>query len=136
MAVTDIKDGETVLARHITAEEWGSGLKFFSPDEDFIQVGMWGYDDDKTIEPHAHNVIERNVNVTQESLYIRKGSVTCHIYDLELNHVQDVVASEGDILILLTGGHGYSVNENGTQVLEVKNGPYVGTEDRKRFLNT
>ena len=32
------------------------------------------------------------------------------------------------------GGNGYDIMEDGTQVLEVKNGPYVGAEaDRKRF---
>ena len=44
------------------------------------------------------------------------------------------MASEGDILILLTGGHGYEILTEGTQVLEVKNGPYVGAEaDRRRL---
>ena len=35
---------------------------------------------------------------------------------------------------MLRGAHGYDILENGTQVLEVKNGPYVGAElDRKRI---
>ena len=43
-------------------------------------------------------------------------------------------ASEGDVVILLRGGHGYDIIEDGTQVLEIKNGPYLGAEvDRRRI---
>ena len=136
MAIHDVKDGDVVLARHITAEEWGDGLKFFSADEEFIQVGIWGYDDDKSIQPHAHNEVERTVAWTQEALYVRSGAVRCHVYDLTLDHVTDLDARAGDILVLLRGGHGYTVLEPGTQVLEIKNGPYVGADrDRFRFQN-
>jgi hypothetical protein len=35
---------------------------------------------------------------------------------------------------LLRGGHGYEILEDGTQVLEVKNGPYLGPDvDRRRL---
>jgi hypothetical protein len=45
-----------------------------------------------------------------------------------------MIVDEGDILILLQGGHGYEILEDGTQVLEVKNGPYIGADlDRRRF---
>ena len=50
------------------------------------------------------------------------------------NFVEKLIAKEGDTLILLRGGHGYKVLEDGTQVLEIKNGPYVGAEkDRRRI---
>ena len=44
MSVYEVKDGDTVLARHVTSDEWTQGLKFFSGDGDFVQVGVWGYD--------------------------------------------------------------------------------------------
>ena len=37
-----VKDG-IVLARHITAEDIKPGLNFFSQDNEFIQVGVWGH---------------------------------------------------------------------------------------------
>src|SRR5688572_26066333 len=44
MSVIEIKDGELVLARHIPAEAaWKDGLSFFSSDNEYIQVGLWGY---------------------------------------------------------------------------------------------
>ena len=135
MAINEIKDGEVVLARHITAEEWEkNGLTFYSKDEEFIQVGTWSYDKGKELLAHTHNKIDRKINITQETLYIRKGSLRARIYNLNLKLVAEWIGKEGDIMILMQGGHGYDVLEDGTQVLEVKNGPYVGaTSDRVRF---
>jgi len=48
--------------------------------------------------------------------------------------VEELTVKQGDTLILLNSGHGYEILEDGTQVLEIKNGPYLGAErDRRRF---
>ncbi len=135
MAVNEIKDGDVILARHVTAQEWEKGgLNFYSEDNEFIQVGTWGYDSGKELLAHTHNNVERTVNITQETLYIRRGRIKARIYNLKLELVAEWEAGEGDIMILMQGGHGYDILEDGTQVLEVKNGPYVGAQaDRVRF---
>jgi hypothetical protein len=134
MAVHDIKDGGLLLARHVTAEEWGKEpIKFFSSDDEFNQVGMWAYDADKRILAHTHNDIDRVVTRTHETLYVRKGRVAVRIYNEARELVTTLEAGEGDILTLMSGGHGYTILEDGTQVLEVKNGPYVGLQDRVRI---
>lgn len=135
MAVTEIKQGDLVLARHVSADDaWGDGLKFFSPDGDYQQVGTWGYDQGKVLLAHSHNKVARNVLWTQEVLYIRDGRVRAEIFDTSDNKVAELEAGPGDLLILLRGGHGYQILENGTQVLEIKNGPYVGADaDRRRL---
>lgn len=135
MAITEIKEGNNVLARHIPASDaWGQGLKFFSSDQDYVQAGTWGYSSGKELLAHSHNEVKREVLRTQEVLFIRKGSVRAAIYNDNDVKVGDLVASEGDILILLAGGHGYSILENDTQVIEIKNGPYIGADaDRRRL---
>jgi hypothetical protein len=133
MAVHEIKDGEVMLARHVTAEEWGkSPISFFSQDSDFMQVGMWAYDADKRILAHTHNDVPRTVTRTHETLYVRKGRIEVRIYNGARALAATLVAGEGDVLTLMAGGHGYTILEDGTQVLEVKNGPYVGA-DRDRI---
>jgi hypothetical protein len=131
----EIIDGSNVLARHIPADEaWGDGLSFFSSDNEYVQVGSWGYDAGKELLAHAHNIVERTVTVTQEVLFIKKGSVLAEIYDSSSTKVAEFKALEGDIVILLGGGHGYKILEDGTQVLEIKNGPYLGADiDRVRL---
>ena len=135
MATTEITDDGLVLARHIpAADAWGDGLKFFSPDGDYQQVGTWGYSAGKALLAHSHNEVARTVLWTQEVLYVRAGRVRAEIFDTSDRKVATLEAGAGDLLVLLRGGHGYQILEDGTQVLEIKNGPYVGADaDRRRL---
>lgn len=134
MAVTEIKSGDIVLARVIPAGSWNQGLGFYSDDKDFIQVGTWKYDSGKELLAHIHNEVERSITHTQEVIYIRKGKIRAKIFNPDRTFNQEIIAGEGDTLIMLHGGHSYSIIEDDTQVIEVKNGPYLGPEiDRERF---
>ena len=135
MAIKEFKQGNLVLARHIPAEDaWGDGLKFFSPDGDYQQVGTWGYNRGKALLAHTHNEVSREVLWTQEVLSVRSGRLKAGIFDTSDHKVGEVDAGPGDLLILLRGGHGYEILEDDTQVLEIKNGPYVGADaDRRRL---
>jgi hypothetical protein len=133
--MVEIKDGELILARHIPAElAWQNGLNFFSNSDDYQQVGTWGYGQGKQLLAHTHNGVRREVLWTQEVLFIRNGKIEAEIFDTADEKVANLEIRAGDILILLRGGHGYRILEEGTQVLEIKNGPYVGADaDRRRL---
>lgn len=135
MGIVEIKEGDMVLARHIpAAAAWTDGLSFFSQNDDFIQVGVWGYGAGKELKAHIHNEVPRQVLWTQEVLFVRTGRLRARIYNTREELVEQLEVSAGDIIILLRGGHGYDILEDGTQVLEIKNGPYVGAElDRRRL---
>ena len=135
MSIIEIKEGDLVLARHVPASEaWIGGLNFFSQDSDFIQAGVWGYNAGKELKAHIHNPVVREVAWTQELLFVRTGKIRARVYDTSEKKVAELIVSAGDLILLLRGGHGYEILEDGTQVLEVKNGPYVGAElDRRRF---
>jgi hypothetical protein len=133
--MTEVKEDGIILARHIpAAEAWKDGLQFFSQDSEFVQFGTWGYPKDKNLLAHIHNEVKREVLWTQEVIYVRKGKLRAHIFNSKEEKIRDIDVHEGDIIVLLRGGHGYTVLEEGTQVLEVKNGPYVGPDkDRRRI---
>lgn len=135
MSVVEIKEGDVVLARHIPADAaWNDGLSFFSKDDEYIQVGIWGYSAGKELKAHIHNEVTREVLWTQEVIFVRKGKIRANIYDTKEQKIAELEVGAGDIIILLRGGHGYDIIEDGTQVLEVKNGPYVGADlDRRRL---
>lgn len=135
MAVIEIKEDGIVLARHIRAEDaWSGDLQFFSSDEEYVQVGTWGYDEGKKLLAHTHNEVKREVYWTQEVLYVRNGRIKAYIYNSKEKLVSYLTVNKGDLIILFRGGHGYDILDNGTQVLEVKNGPYVGANaDRRRL---
>lgn len=133
--VVEIKEGNLVLARHIPASVvWQDGLNFFSENGDFIQVGVWGYGAGKELKAHIHNEVKREVLWTQEVLFVRSGKLRANVFNTREEKVAALEVGAGDVIILLRGGHGYDILEDGTQVLEIKNGPYVGPDlDRRRF---
>lgn len=129
-----VKDG-VILARHITQEDIKYGLNFYSKDKEYVQVGIWGhYEKGKELLAHIHNKVERISDRTYEVLYIIKGALNADIYDMQEEKVEMLTVRQGEILILLNSGHGYTILEEDTTVLEVKNGPYLGAElDRRRI---
>jgi uncharacterized protein YjlB len=133
--VVEVKEGDLVLARHVPADAaWGEGLNFFSSDSDFIQVGVWGYGAGKELKAHIHNEVRREVLWTQEVLFVRRGRIRANIFDTREQKLAELEVEAGDVIILLRGGHGYDILEDGTEVLEIKNGPYVGADlDRRRL---
>lgn len=125
---------DVILCRHILKEDIKEGLCFFSNDREYIQVGSWRYNSGKNLGKHIHNKIQRTIERTNEVLYIVKGKINAQIYDLLGNYINSIIIGEGEILILMECGHGYEILEDNTQVVEVKNGPYLGPDiDRKRF---
>jgi hypothetical protein len=130
-----IKDNEQLLAIHIPSNmAWSDGLKFFSKNDDFLQVGTWNYEKGVTLKPHSHNNVIREINITQEVLYVKSGSICANIFNTKKILISSIIINTDDILILLSGGHGYEILESSTKVLEIKNGPYLGADlDRTRF---
>lgn len=132
--IREIKKNNIILARYIPSSSWNTGLSFFSKDKEYIQVGAWKYGKGKELLAHIHNRVERKIERTQEVLFIIKGKIQANIYDLKGKLVTRLKVFENDILILLHCGHGYKILEDDTQVLEIKNGPYLGAEiDRRRI---
>ncbi len=126
-------DGER-LAVYLPATSWTEGLNFFSEDSDFVQVGVWGYDKGTKLQPHVHNEVRREITRTQEVIFVKNGKVAASIFDEDGTLIERLVLGPGEALVLLKGGHGYEILEDGTQVLEIKNGPYPGAEaDRRRL---
>ena len=82
---------------------------------------------------HYHNKVPR-VEITGEVLVVMTGSIRATLYDDNNGQICQLKVASGDVLILLSGGHGYEILEDDTHVLEIKNGPYLGAEiDRTRF---
>jgi mannose-6-phosphate isomerase-like protein (cupin superfamily) len=86
----------------------------------------------KIIEPHVHNPVPRNVTYTQEVLFIRAGKLRVDFYDNSKCYMESRYLMKGDTILLTSGGHGFEVIED-IEMLEVKQGPYAGEEDKTRF---
>ncbi|AQR97002.1 hypothetical protein [Clostridium saccharoperbutylacetonicum] len=108
------------------------GIEFFTPNEFSQQVASMNHKQGHLIEPHFHNKVVREVNYTQEVLIIRNGKLRVDFYDSKCNYLKSKILNAGDIIILVTGGHGFEVLED-LEMIEIKQGPYVGEEDKTRF---
>lgn len=129
-----IKDGK-IMARHIKQEDIKPGLISFSKDDEYVQVVSWGhYEKGKYLQDHWHNAVPRTTNRTYEAVYVVKGAIEARLYDLDLTPVERLRVEQGEILILLESAHGYTILEEDTTVLEIKNGPFMGVNrDKTKF---
>lgn len=126
------KEGETVLALIVRASVMPAQTTFFTPDSFYQQAGFVVYPAGGTIHAHDHKPIQRHLVGTAETLLIRKGKAVAHIYDSHRNPVGDTVLETGDMIMLVSGGHGFTLLED-TVFLEIKQGPYTGLVEKERF---
>jgi len=106
-------------------------LKFITEPNDALQVGMWDAYEDKSLTAHAH-LAGKTVKRMQEMFYIESGKIIAYIYDDSGKEIDSIVLCPGDIMIQVTGGHSFLVRggEEKTTVIECKNGPYLGADDK------
>jgi hypothetical protein len=65
-------------------------------------------------------------------LFVRRGLCEVDIYNNERELVSTEQLREGDILLMVDGGHGFRMLQD-TVFLEIKQGPYMGMDDKERF---
>ena len=127
-----INHGDIELGAIVSSTYHNSGIGFFSNDEDGLQLGYMNRPDDYVIAPHTHNKVKREVFFTEELLFIRSGMVRVDFYDDNQNYIESHIERGGDIVVLKAGGHGFKVLER-ADIFEVKQGPYLGAQDKVRF---
>lgn len=127
-----IKHDEQLLAIILKSNFCKDGIHFFTSNELSQQLAYMKHPTGKKIEPHVHNPVKREVQFTQEVLFLKKGKLRVDFYDEDQNYLESRVLSDGDIILLSTGGHGFEVLED-IEMIEVKQGPYAGDEDKTRF---
>ena len=108
------------------------GIQFFTSNELSQQLASMSYSPGKVIPAHTHNPVRREVSYTQEALFIRKGKVRVDFYSQQQEYRTSRVLGAGDVILLISGGHGFEVLED-LNMVEVKQGPYVGDMDKTRF---
>lgn len=130
--VEEVKKKEKLLAMIIRNDYSCEGVDFITPNEYSQQVAYMHHPAGKAIDAHVHNLVHRNVVMTQEVLFIRKGILRVDFYDEYEDYLESRDLHAGDIILLVSGGHGFQVLEE-VEMVEVKQGPYAGSNDKKRF---
>lgn len=109
------------------------GTHFFTPNELSQQLAYMHHPAGKVISPHVHQPAPRKVFYTQEVLFIKTGKLRVDFYNNEQQYLESRILEAGDTILLVTGGHGFEVLEE-VEMLEVKQGPYVGEQDKTCFV--
>lgn len=131
--IEEIKNNGQILAVIIRASFQQKGIEFFTPGDFSQQLGYINRQKGYTIEPHVHKPVERQVVLTQEVLFIKSGRVRVDFYAQNQSYVDSLVLETGDVILLAAGGHGFEMLED-AEMIEVKQGPYCGDEDKVRFV--
>lgn len=105
---------------------------FITPPEFKQQVGFVVYPAGGVIARHIHLALERHLVGTCEVLVLLKGCCLIDVYSDEKELVATRELKAGDVMLMVAGGHGFRIRED-TVFLEIKQGPYLDTEEKERF---
>jgi len=129
-----VKEGKILIAKIYKNSDWPENLNFYTTDQDFVQVSTWNYNQGKHLKAHGHKIAKRIGNRTQEVIFIKSGKMRIYLYSEKNKLIYKDLMKQGDLAIIFAGGHAYDILENKTQILEVKNGPYLGLEADKKII--
>ncbi|MCS3726372.1 hypothetical protein [Bradyrhizobium betae] len=133
--VEHVRFGDQLYAIIVRASFREPGIHFFSTPELSQQLAFMSHPQGKSIAPHRHNKVTREVHYTQEVLFIQKGKLQVDFYTVGEEYLESRVLGPGDVILLCSGAHGFRVLEP-IEMLEIKQGPYSGENDKTRFEET
>lgn len=111
-----------------------SGIDFVTPENLPFQVGYHKRSVGFRYRSHySLPFVKMKDFLPNKIYYVTKGKIGSDVYDLKHQKVKYVELLPGDLIIYIDGGHGVDILEDG-EFIEIKQGPYRGTEKDKVFL--
>tara|TARA_Y100000739_G_C20599450_1_gene462156 strand:+ start:1322 stop:1744 length:423 start_codon:yes stop_codon:yes gene_type:complete len=108
---------------------------FPTPACNEFQFGVGVIDQDKTLETHIHKNLERNIQNTSEFLYVISGKMIIEILSEDSTFIKKIELTDSQALLQFIGGHKISFDA-GTKYFEIKQGPYLGRDADKFFIES
>ena len=127
-----IKINQKILAIILRDNYKSDGISFFTPNDFSQQLGYMNRPKGYEIDPHLHKRVQRNIEYTNEVLLIKSGKVRVDFYDENKDYLKSQILNKGDVILLVHGGHGFEMLEQ-SELIEIKQGPYVDDNDKTRF---
>lgn len=132
--IEKIFSGEKELALILRRDYSSPDISFFTPNDYSQQLGYMNRPAGYEILPHVHRPVTRSVQFTKEVLFIKSGRVRVDFYDDEKLYLESRILHQGDVILLAFGGHGFTMLEQ-SEIIEVKQGPYAGDQDKVKFTS-
>jgi len=128
----EIKKGGHVYAIVLRRDYASPGPSFFTPGEFSQQLGILVYPKGKIVKRHRHKLVKREIFRTQEVLHLLEGKVRVDLFDDDGAALKSVILQPGDSVLLARGGHEVKFLKD-ARIIEVKQGPYAGYDDKEFF---
>jgi len=106
------------------------GVNFITPQDFSQQLGLLVHEKGKRIEAHKHKQIKREITLTQEVLVVLEGKIKVDLYGEQPEKIKSVLITGGETILLAQGAHAIEILEDST-IIEVKQGPYAGMDDKE-----
>jgi mannose-6-phosphate isomerase-like protein (cupin superfamily) len=130
--ILKVFDKQNLIAIIVPHHFKKKGIEFFTPDDFSQQLAYMNRPKGYKITPHVHLPVPRQVLYTRETLFIKSGKVKIDFYSEKKQYLKSVTVTAGDVIFIASGGHGFTMLED-SEMIEVKQGPYPGEEDKERF---
>lgn len=109
------------------------GIAFLTDPSDHFQIATIKHPAGHRVAAHVHNLAPRTIDFTREALFVRAGRVRLDLYGEDRSYLCSRLLGPGDVVLLRSGGHGLEIMEEGCDMVEVKQGPYLGEGEKTRF---
>ena len=108
------------------------GIEFFTANNLNMQIGLMGHSKNHIIKPHFHINRKKIVKQMSELLIIFSGQLKVYFYNKKKLRDKSLILNKKDMILLISGGHGFKVLKK-LEMLEIKQGPFIGEKDKMRF---
>jgi mannose-6-phosphate isomerase-like protein (cupin superfamily) len=122
----------TLMAIVIRSNFQKEGIHFFTDNNATQQLGYMKRPAGYRIKPHLHLQYPRSITQTNEVLFIKSGVVKVNFYNNDRCLLSSSILNPLDVILLIEGGHGFEIIES-AEIIEVKQGPYAGDQDKIKF---
>ena len=130
----EIKHKNKLIAIIIKSNYSSDKTIFFSPPSFSQQLGYLRHNKGSNIKAHFHKEVRREIILTQEVLFIKKGKIKIDLYTIKKEYITSRELNSGDVAFLCSGGHGFKILKD-SEIIEVKQGPYSNREIDKELFN-
>ena len=134
MTVETVKYNGVKYAEIIWADTSVEQTTFYSPPESSFQFGLLAHEAGFVEAPHYHKPITRTIDDLQQMFVVQRGVVVVELYSDAGDLLREIEMHAGDAVALIHGVHAIRVLED-MQCISVKQGPYLGEEQDKVFVD-
>ena len=130
--VEHIKIKDQSIAIIVRTSHSSDGVDFLTENTASMQLAYMKRPKNDHIIAHRHRRIVRKIEMTAETLLVRKGRMKIDFFTPEAELICSKILVTGDVVLLLDGGHGMEMLEE-TELIEIKQGPYFGKNEKMHF---